>query len=57
MRRHVDVGDDDIGPQFLGRIDQRLTVGDGSHDIETALEQADQSLGENLVIVGNQYRW
>ena len=56
-RRHVDVGDDNVRAQADSSLDQQVPVGDRGHHVELVLQQADQTLGQDCVIVGDQDGW
>ena len=53
-RGHADVGDDRVGPESQGGLDQFPAVGDDPHQLEFRLQQAANTFGQNPVVVGEQ---
>ena len=54
VRRHADVGDDDVGPLGVDGREQRVEIAaDGDDlDLRLGLEQAAYTLADEVVVVG-----
>ena len=53
--RHGHVGDDDVRPEPLGGVDQRLPVAHGAHEVEIILQETGQPLRDNRVVISQQH--
>jgi hypothetical protein len=53
-RRHADVGDDDVGPLGVDRVEQRGEIPADRDDLDVVLrvEQAPKTLSDELLVLG-----
>ena len=54
QRRHADVGHDHIRSLCFGGSDKFPAIGDDTDHLKLGFEQTANSLGENLMIIGDQ---